>query len=197
VIDLSVNNENLNVQIMRNFLPTIALILLSSALMAQSATKMSSGRQTQGATFGEKVNAGLAATAQPIGGIIVKGGKSASANTISVVTASSGEFSFTIMEGGNYTLNFQSGENPLFEGSGQAGTNPMHNSGLRAAPGNPIGGIIVKGGKNPGGSFLTLETNENGLLELRDLTPGTYTFKVVPKVIKATGGLKDTLKTQV
>lgn len=167
--------------------------------MAQSATKSVAGRQTQGATFGEKVNAGLAVTTpgQPIGGIVVKGGKVASVNSIAVVTNSSGEFSFTVTESGNYILNFQAGENPLYEGSGQTGTNPMHNPALRAAPGNPIGGIIVKGGKNPGGSFFTLETDEKGMLELRGLTPGTYTFKVSPKVIKASSGLKDTLKTQV
>jgi len=68
---------------------------------------------------------------------------------------------------------------------------------LRAANGNPIGGIIVKGGKNPGGSFLTLQTDEKDMLELRDLKLRTYTFKVTTKVIKATSGLKDTLKTQV
>ncbi len=34
------------------------------------------------------------------------------------------------------------------------------------ALGNPIGGIIVKGGKNPGGSMMTITTNGNGELNL-------------------------------
>ncbi|MBE9598008.1 hypothetical protein [Pedobacter sp. MC2016-24] len=181
---------------MKNFFTILAILFLSSGTMAQS---VSLSRQTQGATFGEKVNAGLAVAApgQPLCGIVIKGGKYATANTISVVTNAAGQFSFTVNEGGNYILNFQTGENPLFDNTGQAGANPIQSSALRATPGTPIGGIIVKGGKNPGGSFITLHTDEKGMLELPDLTPGTYTFKVTPKVVKATSGLKDTLKTQV
>ncbi len=45
-------------------------------------------------------------------------------------------------------------------------------------PGTPIGGIIVKGGKNPGGQMKTLSTNENGEFEFPGLTEGNYTFTV-------------------
>jgi hypothetical protein len=47
-----------------------------------------------------------------------------------------------------------------------------------ARPGNPIGGIIVKGGKNPGGSFFTTTTDNNGRFELNDLTAGNYTLTI-------------------
>lgn len=45
-------------------------------------------------------------------------------------------------------------------------------------PGTPIGGIIVKGGKNPGGQMKTISTNENGEFEFAGLTEGNYTFTV-------------------
>ncbi|MFT3845931.1 MAG: carboxypeptidase-like regulatory domain-containing protein [Lacibacter sp.] len=43
-------------------------------------------------------------------------------------------------------------------------------------PGNPIGGLNIKGGKNPGGNFRTVTTNELGEFEFPDLTKGDYTF---------------------
>ena len=49
-------------------------------------------------------------------------------------------------------------------------------------PGTPIGGIIVKGGKNPGGQMLTRTTNENGAFEFTDLEAGSYTLTVEQKV---------------
>ncbi|MFT3822898.1 MAG: carboxypeptidase-like regulatory domain-containing protein [Chitinophagaceae bacterium] len=52
--------------------------------------------------------------------------------------------------------------------------NPL--SGELARPGNPIGGIIVKGGKNPGGSFFTTTTDNNGRFELNSLKEGNYTL---------------------
>lgn len=41
-------------------------------------------------------------------------------------------------------------------------------------PGTPIGGIIVKGGKNPGGSFRTTQTNEHGEFEFTGFEKGNY-----------------------
>jgi hypothetical protein len=45
-----------------------------------------------------------------------------------------------------------------------------------ARPGNPIGGIIVKGGKNPGGSFRTTQTNEHGEFEFTSMEKGDYSI---------------------
>lgn len=67
-------------------------------------------------------------------------------------------------------------KNPLYEGGGTSGTNPMHEA-LVAAPGSPIGGIVVKGGKNPGGNMLLI-TDENGGFELTGLETGSYEFKL-------------------
>ena len=40
-------------------------------------------------------------------------------------------------------------ENPLYQGNAGSQDNPLHKSEAKvASPGNPIGGIIVKGGKN-------------------------------------------------
>ncbi|MDF2449693.1 MAG: hypothetical protein K0R26_2197 [Bacteroidota bacterium] len=44
-----------------------------------------------------------------------------------------------------------------------------------SAPGNPIGGIIIKGGKNPGGQlFAQTETNANGDYFFNNLPAGDY-----------------------
>jgi hypothetical protein len=44
-----------------------------------------------------------------------------------------------------------------------------------SAPGGPIGGIIVKGGKNPGGQMLVLATTDsNGRFEVQFAEGGNY-----------------------
>jgi len=53
---------------------------------------------------------------------------------------------------------------------------------LRQA-GTPIGGIIVKGGKNPGGQMRTMTTDENGEFEFTGLEAGSYTITVEQKLI--------------
>lgn len=40
--------------------------------------------------------------------------------------------------------------------------------------GSPIGGIVVKGGKNPGGNMRTTQTNEHGEFEFTDWEKGNY-----------------------
>ncbi len=44
--------------------------------------------------------------------------------------------------------------------------------------GTPIGGIIVKGGKNPGGSLRTTQTNEFGEFEFMDMEPGNHSIYI-------------------
>jgi hypothetical protein len=50
-------------------------------------------------------------------------------------------------------------------------------------PGTPIGGIIVKGGKNPGGALRTTETNEDGEFEFPDLEAGNYTVTLEQEML--------------
>lgn len=45
-------------------------------------------------------------------------------------------------------------------------------------PGNPIGGLNIKGGKNPGGLITSRQTNSYGQFEFTNLTEGNYTFTV-------------------
>lgn len=48
-------------------------------------------------------------------------------------------------------------------------------SAVLAAPGTPIGGIIVKGGKNPGGQMRTLATTDaSGAFTIRFVEGGDY-----------------------
>ena len=44
------------------------------------------------------------------------------------------------------------------------------------SPGNPIGGLTIKGGKNPGGNARTTQTNENGEFEFPNWSEGNYTI---------------------
>lgn len=51
-------------------------------------------------------------------------------------------------------------------------------NGLAMVAGSPIGGIVVKGGKNPGGSLMTVTSNDKGEFEFENLSPGTYKFTI-------------------
>ena len=54
----------------------------------------------------------------------------------------------------------------------------LNGSDVYSKPGTPIGGIIVKGGKNPGGQMLTMTTDENGEFSLDVTEPGNYVFRI-------------------
>lgn len=97
---------------------------------------------------------------QPIGGIVVKGGKNPGDNSINLTTNEKGEIEFNNPATGNYKLVISV---------------PTSNPKSRVA-GSPIGGIVVKGGKNPGGNLITVITDESGTIELNNLAPGTYKF---------------------
>lgn len=97
---------------------------------------------------------------QPIGGIVVKAENTPGGNAINLVTNRNGEIEFDNVSAGNYKFIIL-----------VPSTNPKS----RVA-GSPIGGIVVKGGKNPGRKLITLITNENGEIELNNLSAGTYKF---------------------
>ncbi|HLG40586.1 MAG TPA: SdrD B-like domain-containing protein, partial [Chitinophagaceae bacterium] len=65
---------------------------------------------------------------------------------------------------------FETGDKPTQEQRIVGGLMPggaILSSAMR--PGNPIGGLTIKGGKNPGGNLHTVQTNENGEFEFPDL----------------------------
>lgn len=98
----------------------------------------------------------------PIGGIVVKGGKNPGGN-LRTVTTENGEVEINNLTAGNYKFTFAL---------------PTHDPQARVA-GTPIGGIIVKGGKNPGGQMFTVVTNANGEIILNNLEAGNYKFVVM------------------
>ncbi|MGM9477703.1 carboxypeptidase-like regulatory domain-containing protein [Pedobacter sp. GSP4] len=97
---------------------------------------------------------------QPIGGIVVKGGKNPGGSMVNLTTNEKGEIEFNNATAGNYKFIISV---------------PTSNPNSRVA-GSPIGGIIVKGGKNPGGNLITVITNESGEIELNNIAAGTYKF---------------------
>ena len=100
---------------------------------------------------------------QPIGGIVVKGGKNPGGN-LNLLTNANGEIEINNATPGNYRLII---------------TLPTHTDNAQSrATGNPIGGIIVKGGKNPGGSMTQMTTNANGEITLNITEAGNYRFMV-------------------
>lgn len=100
---------------------------------------------------------------QPIGGIVVKGGKNADGN-LNLLTNVNGEIEINNASQGNYRLII---------------TLPTQTDNAQySVAGNPIGGIIVKGGKNPGGSLMQLMTNANGEVTLNITEAGNYRFVV-------------------
>ncbi|SMC89583.1 hypothetical protein [Pedobacter africanus] len=168
-----------------------------------------SARQTPNTSFGKKASAitadgptnplyddkglegtnPLARPGNPIGGIIVKGGKNPGGNAISLITDQNGKINFTVTEVGTYTLRITS---PDTAGSDENSTksqrkgrtytagrkNETPNAGIMAGLGNPIGGIIVKGGKNPGGGAFNLISNDNGEVTFTVNEPGAYQLQI-------------------
>lgn len=63
-------------------------------------------------------------------------------------------------------------------GGFQNGDIPDQDDITEAIPGNPIGGLNIKGGKNPGGDSSRMRTSSLGEFEFKNLSPGNYTFTV-------------------
>lgn len=172
----------------------------------------------------------VAAPGNPIGGVIVKGGKNPGPRDMIAVSDEKGTVTLAITEPGQYILQIFLPEAPgksISEQGVKGAANKSKRNGridtggrknevsgqnALAAPGSPIGGIVVKGGKNPGGSFTNLTVSENGTLQFEVLEAGSYQFiiqtpgdgaesKDKQKKEKVNerppSGLKDTLKTNV
>lgn len=140
--------------------------------------------------------AALALPGNPIGGIIVKGGKNPGGNAINLTTNENGEVIFTATEAGEYKLQFTapetSGRSISEKGvkasaqktGGRTYTGGRKNETptVNIVAGSPIGGIVVKGGKNPspgnGWGAINVVTNENGEVIFNINEPGEYKLQV-------------------
>lgn len=161
-------------------------------------------RQTQGKTFGEKVAQGIAANkgnnplyegnatsginpvyepagrampGSPIGGIVVKGGKNPGGNYITALSDNNGKVLLNNLEAGHYLFRLSSPEQPTEKSINEKGVKRSERAAM-AQPGQPIGGIVVKGGRNSGGQVLTATTNEKGEFSFDIPQPGNYVFEI-------------------
>ena len=117
-------------------------------------------------TFAQTAQRGEQNPPMPGIGVVIKRNPGGGASKM-VVTNEKGEATIKINEAGNYTLS-------LSQTQGKSA-------------GEPIPGIIVKCGKNPGGSQFQVTTNEKGEAELKDLERGEYNLQVLqPAAAQAT-----------
>jgi hypothetical protein len=89
--------------------------------------------------------------------------------------------SFAILLGGKKGY-FETGDKPTQDQLTRSGS--TEDPGAAAMrPGSPIPGVIVKGGKNPGGNLRTIQTDPHGQFELKNLEAGDYIFTIDQKLI--------------
>nr|WP_121271828.1 hypothetical protein [Pedobacter schmidteae] len=128
---------------------------------------------------GKQAEALVAGT--PIGGIVVKGGKNPGGNLMVITTNDKGELVLNDLEAGNYTFTITPQDEPQGRSISEKGVSSTKSRPVKAqalVAGNPIGGIIVKGGKNPGGNFIVTATNDKGEFSFQVSETGNYLFKV-------------------
>lgn len=111
---------------------------------------------------------------QPIGGIVVKGGKNPGGNMLVSRTNERGELELKGLEAGHYTFTLSAPERTALQ-KGDAGVPAPAQDASRVA-GNPIGGIIVKGGKNPGGNAVVLVVIQGDRMDVTVPEAGDYTL---------------------
>lgn len=133
----------------------------------------------------------------PIGGIIVKGGKNPGGQMMTTTTNEKGEIVLNILEAGNYKFTItapqpnteQAASNTRTYTGGRKneevaatserkGWDGTVKGGSRVA-GEPIGGIVVKGGRNSSAQIISVVSNGKGEIELTKLEPGVYKFIIV------------------
>lgn len=115
--------------------------------------------------------AAMAKPGSPIGGIVVKGGKNPGGD-MNLVSNNNGEILLDDLEMGSYTFQISAPEQPQGKSISEKGV--KRNAEAMAKPGNPIGRIIVKGGKNPGGNYFSLPVDENGKVDFEVSKQGNY-----------------------
>lgn len=137
---------------------------------------------TKGVSSTKDKNKAAITDGNPIGGIIVKGGKNPGGNMLTVVTNDKGELVLNHLEAGNYVFTITAPAQPAGKSISEKGlssTKGRRTSTAAFTAGSPIGGIVVKGGKNPGGNLLVITTNSNGTFSFTASEAGDYLFTVL------------------
>lgn len=127
----------------------------------------------------------MAKPGQPIKGVIVKGGKNPG-GSMNLISNNNGEILLDNLEIGSYTFQISVPEEPQGKSINEKGVKSNVKS--MAKPGQPIGGIVVKGGKNPGGNYLNLSVDGNGKFDFEVSEKGNYKLvvgKAMPQVGKS------------
>lgn len=132
------------------------------------------------ATKSRPTKAQALVTGQPIGGIIVKGGKNPGGSLIVAITNDKGELELNGLEAGNYVFTMTPPDQPQGKSISEKGvaTKGRVADSQALVAGQPIGGIVVKGGKNPGGNMMITTTNNQGQFSLDLKEAGNYLFIV-------------------
>lgn len=131
-------------------------------------------------TGGRKNETSALVAGQPIKGVIVKGGINPGGNMMVITTNDKGEFELNGLGAGDYKFTITAPEEPAGKSISTKGVTSTKDKSKNMAysPGSPIGGIVVKGGKNPGGNMMVITTNSNGEFELNGLEAGDYKFTI-------------------
>lgn len=173
----------------QNFGEKVAAGLQSGGNAVGQGASLLGGATPQGKSISEKGlkrnEAAMARPGSPIGGIVVKGGKNPGGN-MNLVSSNNGEILLNDLEIGSYTFQISLPEQP--QGKSISSKGVKRNAEAVAKPGNPIGGIIVKGGKNPGGNYIILPTDGNGKVDFEVSEQGNYKLVVeeaMPQVNKS------------
>ena len=163
----------------QNFGEKVASGLQSGGNVVGQGASLLGGAMPQGKSISEKGlkrnEAAMARPESPIGGIVVKGGKNPGGN-MNLVSNNNGEILLNDLEIGSYTFQISLPEQP--QGKSISSKGVKRNAEAVAKPGNPIGGIIVKGGKNPGGNYIILPTDGNGKIDFEVSEQGNYKLVV-------------------
>ena len=114
-------------------------------------------------TFAQTAQRGEQNPPAPGIGIVIKKNPGGGASKV-VVTNKNGQANITIKEAGNYTI-------ALTQTQGKTA-------------GEPLPGLIIKGGCNVCPKKMTVTTNEKGEAALNDLEKGDYTFQVLSPNVK-------------
>lgn len=87
-----------------------------------------------------------------------------------VQTNDRGELELHGLAAGSYTFMLTPNNGP--------GGKSISEKGVALVAGQPIGGIVVKGGKNPGGNMMVIQTNDKGEFSFQASEAGDYKFIV-------------------